>query len=300
MSSSTKFLNSTQGATSNQSAAQDFLNDKLSKNRFPQEQQQRLDDNGGPTVANATGDAYENQDFTKKAEAATADPNSVAENSNPFAIKGDGTNNDPMYTSGKWGKGSMTPDDIAEKFGLDRTTAKNADGGHKDGDIWGTDATGNKVYIGSVTDESSLRSNSDLISAHSAQRDSGEGDHDSLGEELSSGGDVNGALLNLWDGSGGDIEEVKAPAADDMPVEHSPEIQQAKERVRSYEDDALSGKTSADIYGGNPGSKYELDLNKGADGIGTPQVSSAKQATASFLDNKKSQIKNEYQFQAQN
>ena len=298
MSSSFKFLNNSQGDTSNESAAQDFLSEKLSKNRFTQEQQDRLDANGGPTVANATGDAYENQDFAKKAEAATADPNSVAENNNPFAIKGDGTNNDPMYTSGKWGKGSMTPEQIAEKFGLDRTTAKNADGGHKDGDIWGTDATGNKVYIGSVTDESSLLSNSDLISAHSAQRDSEEGDHDSLGEELSSGGDVNGALLNLWDGSGGDIEEVKAPA-DDMPVEHSPEIQQAKERVRSYEDDVLSGKTSDDIYGGNPGSKYELDLNKGGDGIGTLQPSASKQATASFLDNKKSQVKSKYQFQAQ-
>jgi hypothetical protein len=33
------------------------------------------------------------------------------------------------------------------------------------------------------------------------------------------------------------------------PVAHSPEIQQAKDRVNSYEKDILSGKTSEDIYG---------------------------------------------------
>jgi hypothetical protein len=299
MSSSFKFLNKSQGDTSNQSAAQDFLNEKLSNNRFTQEQQTRLDANGGPTVANATGDEYQKQDFTEKADAATADPNSVAENSNPFAIKGDGTNNDEMYTSGKWGKGSMTPEQIAEKFGLERTSARNADGGHKDGDIWGTDATGNKVYIGSVTDEGSLRGNSELISAHSAQAHQDEGDHNALGEELSSSGDVNGALLNLWDGSGGEIKEVEKPKVEELPVEHSPEIEQAKERVRSYEDDALSGKTSADIYGGN----FDFDATKGAAGIGTPMNGSsqeqASKATASFLDNKKSQVKKQYQFKAQ-
>jgi hypothetical protein len=36
------------------------------------------------------------------------------------------------------------------------------------------------------------------------------------------------------------------------PVEHSPEIQQAKDRVNSYEKDILSGKTSEDIYGKSP------------------------------------------------
>ena len=294
MSSSTKFLSKAQGDTSNPSAAQDFLNEKLSKNRFTQEQQDRLNAYGGPTVANATGDEYESTDFRTKAEAATEDPNAVADNGNPFAIKGDGTNTDEMYTSGKWGKGSMTPEDIAKKFGLDRTKAKNPDGGNKDADIWGTDAKGNKVYIGTVTDESSLRSNSDLISAHSNQRS---GDEEQHTDALSSSGDVNGALLNLWDGSGGDIKETEKPkAGDKLPVEHSPEIQQAKERVRSYEDDALSGRTSAEIYGGNQGDKYNLDLNKGADGIGAPQASTASQATASFLDNKKSQIKNQYQF----
>ncbi len=33
------------------------------------------------------------------------------------------------------------------------------------------------------------------------------------------------------------------------PVKHSPEIEQAKERVNKYQEDILSGKTSEDIYG---------------------------------------------------
>lgn len=37
-----------------------------------------------------------------------------------------------------------------------------------------------------------------------------------------------------------------SPAA---PISNSPEINQAKDRVKSYEDDVLSGKVSNDIYG---------------------------------------------------
>jgi hypothetical protein len=287
MSSSFKYLDKSSPSTSfGSQKAQEFLNEKLSKNRFTQNQQETLDANGGPTVANAS------EGFQKKADDAA---NAVEAADNGFVIKGSGSNDDPMYSSGKWGKGSMTPEQIAEKFGLDRSNATNPDGGNKDGDIWGTDASGNKVYIGTVKDQGSLMGNSELVSAHSRQRHEDEGDHESLGEELSSSGDLNGALLNLWDGSGGEIKEAKAEPEKEE-IEHSPEIKQAKERVRAYEDDVLSGKTSEDIYGGNPSDKYKLDLNKGADGIGTFIPDTSEQATASFLDNKKSQIKDKYQF----
>ena len=109
------------------------------------------------------------------------------------------------------------------------------------------------------------------------------------------------------------------------PVEHSPEIKQAKERVKTYENDILSGKTSDEIYGvGSNSENYgkdsyinqdfkgfnQIDFNsktfdatKGAAGIGTPMSGGTKEqaekASASFLDNKKSQVKNQYQFQAQ-
>ena len=59
---------------------------------------------------------------------------------------------------------------------------------------------------------------------------------------------------------------VAAPKAPPAPVKHSPEIKQAKERAQTYQSDALSGKTSNQIYGGKAGKqgyldKYELNLN---------------------------------------
>jgi hypothetical protein len=92
----------------------------------------------------------------------------------------------------------------------------------------------------------------------------------------------------------------KSTASKPDEIEHSPEIQQAQERVKSYEKNILSGKTSEDIYGN---ADYSFDATKGAAGIGTPMNGDSSQqaskATASFLDNKKSQIKDKYQFQPQ-
>jgi len=86
-------------------------------------------------------------------------------------------------------------------------------------------------------------------------------------------------------------------------IEHSPEIKQAKERVQTYENDVLSGKVSEDVYKVGSNDQYTFDATKGAAGIGTPMNGSsleqADKATASFLDNKKSQVKNQYQFKAQ-
>ena len=48
-------------------------------------------------------------------------------------------------------------------------------------------------------------------------------------------------------------------------IEYSPEILQAKERVATYEEDALSGKTSNEIYNKNLSQdfldKYKMNLN---------------------------------------
>ena len=52
------------------------------------------------------------------------------------------------------------------------------------------------------------------------------------------------------------LEELLEPKEDNSPiktpepVEYSPEILEAKERVRQWEDEAWSGKQSEDIYGG--------------------------------------------------
>ena len=55
--------------------------------------------------------------------------------------------------------------------------------------------------------------------------------------------------------------ELKPP----KEIEYSPEIQQAKERVATYEEDALSGKTSNEIYNKNDSqdflNKYKMNLS---------------------------------------
>ena len=110
-------------------------------------------------------------------------------------------------------------------------------------------------------------------------------------------------MLNLWNGDPVDPGEAPKPKEELVKIEHSPEIEQAKERVKNYEDGILSGKTSDDIYATGSNDQYSFDATKGAAGIGTPMSGGASQqaskATASFLDNKKSQVKSKYQFESQ-
>jgi len=90
------------------------------------------------------------------------------------------------------------------------------------------------------------------------------------------------------------------------PIEYSDEIKQAVSRVRSYENDVLSGKTSQEIYGNNNNeendNKYTFDMNKGIDGIGTEggiiDSDTAAKSTENFLQSKKSDIMKKYQFKA--
>ena len=105
----------------------------------------------------------------------------------------------------------------------------------------------------------------------------------------------------------------KAKKEPKAPIEYSPEIQQAKERVQAYEAGIQSGETSDEIYNyDNDYSKdtyiaqpsgdnfdYSFDSSKGVAGIGTHLNGSNKQqaqkATASFLDKKKSEVKDKFQ-----
>jgi len=84
------------------------------------------------------------------------------------------------------------------------------------------------------------------------------------------------------------------------PIKHSPEIRQAKERVQSYEQDVLSGKTSKQIFGkGEEMAKdnYKFDASQGAEAIGSSPSAKAdaNAATASFLDNKVAKTKKQLQ-----
>ena len=280
MSSSTKFLDEAQGNTSNQSAAQDFLNEKLSKNRFTQEQQTRLDENGG---SKAFGSEYDKV-VTNQEELDAWD--AKPEMTDAFYEGGwrSGKDSGEVGWSDTWndggnfqqikgdGKLNAAYEDKFNALGSTESDVDNHGAGWKNLSDMGT--------MGSTGEMKSLAAEWEKAGYDVRIQDM-EG-HNGVAE-------ANIAVRKGQEAKGERPEEEK-----DL-IKHSPEIEQAKERVRSYEDDHLSGKTSAEIYGG----KYELDLNKGADGIGTPQVSSAKQATASFLDNKKSQIKNKFQFEAQ-
>ena len=114
-------------------------------------------------------------------------------------------------------------------------------------------------------------------------------------------GDVS-KMANIIVGKGGS----KKPQGEQKPdpIEHSPEMKQAVERVRTYENDVMSGKMSEDIFGSintdDSGPAAAFDSSKGMAGIGTNvgvnADNGAYKATNSFLDNKKSEIKKEFNF----
>ena len=270
-----KYLNKTQ---TTDDPAQDFL--KTYTDRYTPEQQARLDANGGASVANETkyNTVVSNQDAIDKAS-------SSADEYRGFGADSDSGRN---YASGTWGSGDLDAAGLAAKYNLDTSNE-----GRGEGHIWGRNADGSEVYIGKSSMD--LASNETLIANHAKQSSDDEVKHSDIPENLSSSGDIKGAILTEWKGGTLDDTEVPEPIKEDVPIEYSPEIQQAKERVATYENDIMSGKTTDDIY--------SFDATKGAEGIGTPlsgdSNNQAKQATESFLENKKQNIKKQYNFTPQ-
>jgi hypothetical protein len=275
--------NSSKPSAQKDDAAQKFLDDKLAKNRFTQKQQESLDASGGPTVANAS------EGF---------DMNAAAKSSEQAAT--------PAKLNLEYGG--------VEDFG-------------QWNDSWQAGATQQQLKAsGNVGTNAALDEQFTSLAENGGSRvDDEEG-----WKELSFDTDVKTAeqyeaQVQKWSDAGYDVRAIDmkpgeyahsnvavrkgasaAPAAANKepdPIEHSPEIKQAKQRVKSYEDDILSGKVSDDIYGNNSSPDYSFDATKGSAGIGTPMSGGSSQqaskATASFLDNKKSQVKDKYQFQAQ-
>ena len=80
------------------------------------------------------------------------------------------------------------------------------------------------------------------------------------------------------------------------PVEYSPEIQKAKEKVQQYESNIESGNTSEQIY--DPNRKYaqetNLDFSNNLDFSAKTFGGQSSKAAASFLDNKKQSVKNSF------
>lgn len=304
MSSTFKYLDANQANTSKDDAAQSFLNEKLSKNRYTIQQQESLDASGGSSVVNASdgvvpaGETYAKYGkmpsaLTDKSADAATDTSTTSSAGSADKYRGFGQDSDSgrNYASGAWGSGELDAAGLAAKYNLDTSQE-----GRGDGHIWGRNADGSEVYIGKSSMD--LTSNKDLIANHSKQASEDEIDHSGIPESLSSSGDIKGAILNEWKSGNGAAKEAE-PEKERTPIEHSPEIKQAKERVKSYEGNILSGETSEAIYGS--GSDYSFDAAKGAAGIGTPMNGDsgqqASKATASFLDKKLFDVKAKQQFQ---
>ena len=271
-----KFLNNKQ---SGGDAAQNFLNEKLSKNKY----MSTSDPNNPYSMGEGStpgGEAYEmdrkvlNQDEIDKFNANKGSGDWSGSGLSGNALK--------RYSAGQWGGGEMSAEEIREKFGL--TDDEGAASGERA--IYGTNADGSRVFIGNV--QGDLTGNSELISAHGKQNLGGEADHS--GDALSSDGDVKGAILNLW--KAGEGEEAPKPVLEEMkPIEHSAEIKQAKDRVQQYEQDVMSGKTSKEIYGkgeDQASDKYTFDASQGAAAIGGSPIAKAdaNSAATSFLNKK--------------
>mgnify|MGYP003116202484 CR=1 FL=1 len=170
------------------------------------------------------------------------------------------------YAAGTWGTGSMNAEALATKFGLDRSQE-----GRGEGHIWGKNADGSEVYIGKA--DMSLASNKELISAHSAQANTAEVDHSSVPDNLSSSGDIRGAILNLWDGGDG-----AAPAPEEgtkEPTKLSNVANKALAYTEAYNDFTTQGYSddnpisgSVELKSGNLGARqqfldnYKLNLQR--------------------------------------
>lgn len=135
------------------------------------------------------------------------------------------------YSTGAWGSGNLDAEALAAKYGLDRSNPQTSKGASADGHLWGRDAGGKDIYIGQVNMD--LAGNKDLIAAHSRQANPEEGDHSALGENLSSFGDIKGALLTEWAGGGG--AQQAAPEVP-PPVVLSDRAAEAVAGTKTYED----------------------------------------------------------------
>jgi hypothetical protein len=113
------------------------------------------------------------------------------------------------YSSGAWGSGDLDAAALAKKYGLDTSNE-----GRGDNHIWGTNPDGSEVYIGKSN--MGMATNADLISAHSRQAHADEVNHSAVPDNLSSLGDIKGAILNQWSG-GPAVKE--AEAVQQMPQE---------------------------------------------------------------------------------
>ena len=302
MSDQFKFLNqSVPGSSTSDkpNAAQSFLNEKLAKNRYTINQQEELDANGG---SKDFGSQYQkvvtNQDAIDSFDAGSSQ-GGTGTLEERYAKKFGSSASEALANSHDAASANQIYDNIKSLESDDYWANQDLGGlmkkvGHQE----------HIVNIGNYTKDGGLAVNASIANGINFDNIQSQlDDRGWNGEKNNSIGQLGSALLAAG-GTGGKADAVAPEAIEKMvKIEHSPEIKQAKERVQTYENDIMSGKTSDDIYKVSNNDQYSFDATKGAAGIGTPMNGSPKEqaqkATTSFLDNKKSQVKNQYQFQAQ-
>ena len=274
-----KYLNQEQQGSN---AAQNFLNEKLSKNKYM-------------SVSNPDNPYSMGEGSTPSGEAYESDLKVL----NQDAI--DAANKANKGIEGRTGAGKLSAEEIREKFGFTYNEAHaNEKGGYseyggKDNGAIYDAKTGE--YVGTIAgfkpqqQKSGPDEDAQGINPFEKMQDYEleHGFRDSKRSDWNSMNDVAGAVQNILGG-----EETKVPEAvkEEMkPIEHSAEIKQAKERVQQYETDVMSGKTSQEIYGkgeAQASDKYNFDASLGAAAIGGSPVAKtdANNAAASFLDKK--------------
>ena len=267
-------------------------------------QRRQLEANGGSTVANASegfvpgGEAYAKygkMPGTESTSSVSTTP-SVGGGTDRYADYTNSNNGDIAFTD-TWqdgakyqqlrGTGVLNNQDFDAQFasakgGQDTKTIADDGGGWKL----------IKLEKGEKTDERKLRYKDIAAEWQAAGYDVRVQDHNP---------DFEGGTGEIAVRVGQAQSTETEPEKERTPIEHSDEIKQAKARVKSYEDDVISGKMSNDIYGRqteNKNDQYDLNLNKGSQGIGTaaPDDQAKSKATANFLDVKKAEIKTKYDF----
>ncbi len=296
--------------SANKDAAQAFLDDKLSKNKYnssndystegfdpssyTSEQLSSLNASGGPTK------------FGKKTYNVVSNQDEI-----------DNFNNAPSTATSTWDgknytRNSMNSDDLKNHFGLADGSDVGSGFNKSTGATDDNQTKGNALLgEGYLTDDNyeKLRNSDKVWDAYAAME--GQEAADEKREGNPDGLSIN-ALDGLFDNLTANADPKKAPEpiTEKEEVVHSPEIQQAKARVGKYENDILSGKTSQDIYGGaddfytdyqlklqgtpNPignNSNYRFDdgaLNfNGSDISADEKPPAPVQAASSFLANQK-------------
>lgn len=270
-------------------AAQEFLDKQLSKNKFTIKQQERLDASGGPAVVDASegvipgGGAYAK--YGKEPGAANESAAAASTGTYEEGWRAD-KDSGAISWSDAWNEGAnfqqlkgQGPVNSAfdEQFaGLTKS---------------GSDVDDDGAWV-TLNQQDGMGATADAKARAAKWQAAG---YDVRVQDLEGAEGSVQADIAVRKGSGTAKEEKER-----TPIEHSPEVKQAIERVRSHEDGIMSGKTSEELFGDYYGDTG-LDLNKGSEaptnkgetGVGTQGGAdySTAQATYSFLDSKKAKVK---------